>query len=232
MDELTNGARALNVDLDSTQISQFEKLMEELKAWNEHTNLTAIRDDEGIIKKHFLDSLSVIQAIPKEAKNLIDVGSGAGFPGLPIAIVRPDLSVTLLEASEKKVEFLKHAVSALGLKNASAVNGRAEDIGKNPEHREKYDVAAARAVAELKVLAEYALPFVKIGGIMIAQKSADSPELENSKNALEILGGSNPKLVPIEIQGLEPRQLVIISKTKPTPSEYPRRSGMPSKKPL
>ncbi len=212
--------------------AKFSKLLSELKKWNDHTNLTAIRDDAGIEKKHFLDSLSVIPNIPKEAKTLVDVGTGAGFPGLPIAIECPELAVTLIETSEKKVLFLKHVVAELELHNVTIVNSRAEDAGKNPEFREKFDVAVARAVAGLPTLSEYLLPLVRVGGMMIAQKSINEEEISNSTNALKILGGAKPVLVPIKIDGLAPRQLVIVTKEKPTPIEYPRRSGIPLRKPL
>ena len=232
MDELIEGAKNFGIELNLTQKAQFSTFLDELKLWNERTNLTAIREDDDIIKKHFLDSLSVLSAIPKNTQTVIDVGTGAGFPGLPIAIAEPNISVTLLESSDKKVEFLKHIVSKLELKNVIVLSGRAEDGGKNLSHREKYDVATARAVANLATLAEYLLPFIRIGGKMIAQKSAETPEIDGAKNAIEILGGGNLQIIPIIIRDLEPRNLIVIEKIKSTPSEYPRRIGVPSKKPL
>jgi len=211
---------------------QFDLYSQELLKWNEMTNLTAITEPEEIKTKHFLDSLTVLDILPENTRTLIDIGSGAGFPGLPIKIARPDVSVTLIEAVGKKVDFLNHLIGKLELKNIQAIHTRAEEIGQLPEYREKYDVATARAVAELKILVEYALPLIKIGGVFIAQKILGTLEVEQAKNAIEILGGKIKEIRDASLPGLEFHQLVIIEKIKPTPEKYPRRSGMPTKKPL
>jgi len=192
---------------------KFSTLLTELKKWNEHTNLTAIRDDESIIKKHFLDSLSVIEAIPPLAKNIIDVGTGAGFPGLPIA-------------------FLNHIVNLLKLTNVKVICERAEDTGHVESYREKYDVAVSRGVASLPTLLEYCLPFVKIDGVFIAQKMSGSDELKQSENALNILGGAFSKTISIKDDSGVQKELIIIEKKKTTEDKYPRRKGLPSKKPI
>jgi 16S rRNA (guanine527-N7)-methyltransferase len=217
---------------NSEQKKAFETLLTELKAWNAHTNLTAIREDKDIIAKHFADSLSVLQAISNTAKNLIDIGTGAGFPGLPIAIMRPDIAVTLVESVGKKTAFIEHIKKTLALTNVTVINARAEDVAQLPEHREQYDVATARAVAELTTLSEYVLPFIKVGGIFIAQKNVGNDEIVSAENALHILGGKIERQIPITISGLSDRQLIVIAKIHATPKEYPRHSGIPAKKPL
>lgn len=210
--------------------AKFSILLNELKAWNEKVNLTAITEDKDILKKHFEDSLSVLKALPENTESIIDVGSGAGFPGLPIGISRPDIKITLLESVGKKVAWLEHIIKKLNLKNIKVLNGRAEDFGQNPDFREKFDVAVSRGVAELRVLAEYCLPFVKVGGLMIAQKNINSVEIDKAKNSLSVLGGAIEAIIPIHIDGLEDRQLIVIKKISETPKNYPRRAGMPAKK--
>jgi 16S rRNA (guanine527-N7)-methyltransferase len=214
------------------EAASFKILLAELKQWNSHTNLTAIRDDQGIVEKHFFDSLTVLEAIPSGAKKHIDIGSGAGFPGIPIAIVRPELQVTLIESVQKKVAFLNHIVEKLQLKNVTVINDRAENLGHTKTLREQYDSATGRAVAELRVLVEYTLPFLKIGGIVIAQKTIHIEEIALASNALSILGGTIKARIPVLSAGSAERELIVIEKVHPTPAEYPRKSGTPSKKPL
>jgi len=228
-DELARHADSLGTTLDT---QKFEIYLQELQAWNAHTNLTAITETSDIVLKHFLDSLTVIQAIPKETQTLIDIGSGAGFPGLVIAIAKPNIHVTLLEAVEKKTSFLNHIVETLELVNVEVIHGRAEDLAKMPEYREQFDVATARAVAKLSVLSEYTLPFVKVGGMLIAQKAHHETELQDAHHALEILGGTIKNTIPVTTSGLEDRLLIIVEKIKNTPAEYPRRAGVPERKPL
>ncbi len=164
------GAQKLGITLTDEQKQSFQTLLTSLLEWNKSMNLTGITDEQEIITKHFLDSLTLLSHIPATATKLIDIGTGAGFPGLPLAIMRPDLEITLLEAAAKKVSYLEACISALGLTKVTAIHGRAEDFAKLPEFREQYDVATARAVAQLSTLSEYVLPFIKVGGIFIAQK--------------------------------------------------------------
>lgn len=220
------------------QVAQFARYAELLAEWNERVNLTAIADPEGIVVKHFLDSLSVLAAldpISRDELRLIDVGTGAGFPGMALAIMRPRWQVTLLEATRKKVDFLALVAQELGLTNVATLWGRAEEMGQAREQREKYDAAVARAVAELPVLAEYCLPFVQVGGRWVAQKGARvEEEVQGARNALGQLGGRLLGVEEVTVPGLEEeaRALVIVEKVRPTPATFPRRPGTPSKRPL
>lgn len=233
---LQRGTQQFNLFLTEAQLSAFERYRQELMAWNERVNLTGILDPEEIVVKHFLDSLSVYLALPDRPStlSLIDVGSGAGFPGLPLKIARPDLRLTLLEATGKKTVFLQHIVETLKLTGVTIVTARAEEAGRRPEHRERYDVAVARAVAPLPVLAEYTLPLVKVGGRVILQKGQHpADEVKQATNALGILGGRINRVLPVTVPGLAAeRHLVVIQKNKPTPPQYPRRPGLPAKKPI
>jgi 16S rRNA (guanine527-N7)-methyltransferase len=225
-------AGQFGIELTRVQADQFESYFRELVAWNARTNLTTIVAYEDVTLKHFLDSLS-LAPIVRDAKSLIDIGSGAGFPGLPLKIARPDLRVTLLEATGKKVKFINHVIATLGLVDAAAIHARAEELGRDPGHRERYDAAVARAVAELPTLAEYALPFVRVGGIFVAQKGAQvEEEIERAGGALDRLGGRVREAVPVKLPGLEQRHLIVIEKIASTPAQYPRRSGMPEKRRL
>jgi 16S rRNA (guanine527-N7)-methyltransferase len=232
MNGLKEKAAAGGITLSDNELNVFQKFYHELQSWNERISLTAITKEDEIITKHFLDSLSVTQALPHNASTLIDIGSGAGFPGIPIAIVRPQCTITLLESVAKKAAFLRHVKEVLELSNITVIHARAEDVAHDPLHRERYDCAVARAVAFLPTLLEYALPFVHAGGIFIAQKIYNDEEVSASKNALEKLGGSIKEIVPIQIERLEERHLIVVEKKKSTPEEYPRRTGTPSHKPL
>lgn len=209
---------------------QFFKYYRLLIEYNEKINLTAITDPDEVIKKHFADSLlpHILGLIPSGSK-IADVGSGAGFPGLPLAVIRPDCQFLLMEAIGKRVDFLNTVIGELGLKNCVAEKMRAEEGGaKGGPHREAFDIATARAVSRLSVLSEYCLPLVKVGGKMLALKSAAAPsETEEAKNALSLLGGGNPT-----IMGTEERNVVTVDKISPTPEKYPRRTGIPEKRPL
>lgn len=219
------------ISLGEKELHQFEILRDFLISENKKYNLTAITDPEEIEIKHFLDSLSVLSALPAHAKSLIDIGSGAGFPGLPIAIARPDISVTCLEATGKKVAFIEAAAKMLDLKNVLVVSERAEDTARAPAHREKYDVAVARAVAHFPTLAEYALPFVRIGGLFIAMK-LNSESTEHVAHISEQFGGKLLDIKTVSTPELQNRILVIVEKIKETPDMYPRRVGVPEKKPI
>jgi 16S rRNA (guanine527-N7)-methyltransferase len=233
---LGSGASQFKLSLSENQFSAFERYLQELIAWNQRVNLTGIVQPEEIVTKHFLDSLSVylaLQDLPPTI-SLIDVGSGAGFPGVPLKIALPTLRLTLLEATAKKTAFLQHMVNVLGLSGVTVVTARAEEAGRQPSHREHYDVAVARAVAPLPILAEYMLPLVKVGGRAIVQKGQDpAAELKQSANALGILGGKVGQILPVAVPGLAAaRHLIIIQKHKPTPIQYPRRPGLPARKPI
>jgi 16S rRNA (guanine527-N7)-methyltransferase len=231
----------LGIELTSAQLAKFEAYAEELVLWNQKISLTAIRDQDGIRVKHFLDSLSCLLAMGNPSgQRVVDVGSGAGFPGLPLKIVYPAMQLTLVESVGKKADFLKHLAGLLRLENIDILNLRAEELGQQAEHRESYDWALARAVAALPTLAEYLLPLVKVGGWMLAQKSSTAlAEVERAKNALQILGGEVEQIFPVQLPGIaatpqpgEERYLVVIKKVKETPEKYPRRAGMPAKRPL
>jgi 16S rRNA (guanine527-N7)-methyltransferase len=225
----------LGIQLNQAQIDAFDLYARELVDWNQRFNLTSITDPDQIRSKHFLDSLSCWLAMRKAPLGrVIDVGAGAGFPGLPLKILQPEMQLTLVEATAKKAGFLEHMVQVLGLRDVSVVARRAEEVGQMGEHREAYDWAVARAVAPLAVLAEYLLPLANVGGRILAQKGRGAKEeIEAAKNAIEKLGGEKIDLKPVTIPGLhEERWLVVVKKTMPTPPAYPRRAGMPAKRPL
>jgi 16S rRNA (guanine527-N7)-methyltransferase len=236
--ELIAGAQALRITLKPEQIAALRLYQQQLIAWNAEFNLTAITDDVGIQIRHFLDSLSCLLALePGEhfgGKRLVDVGTGAGFPGIPLKILCPSIKLTLLEATAKKVHFLEHMVAQLALQDVNVVHGRAEELGHHPDHREQYHWAVARAVADLPVLVEYLLPLVQISGRVIAQKGEGAPaEAQRSEWAFAQLGGQLRRLVPVDLRGLaETRYLVLVDKVAATPAKYPRRPGVPSKRPL
>ena len=234
MRELKEPARAMGVSLSDAQLDRFEVYCRELLAWNRKFNLTAITDRYGVMTRHFLDSLSCLLAVPRLAGRVIDVGTGAGFPGLPLKIARPHIQLTLVEATGKKVAFLRHLVGELGLENVTILHNRIETVGRDPDHREQYRLAVARAVAELRVLAEYMLPLLRPGGMMLAQKGTDpAAEVAAAARALQVLGGEHRQTMPVAIPGLPAaRHLVLIQKNRPTPATYPRRAGVPTRKPL
>ncbi len=235
MDALKEGARAVvGLDLTPAQLAAFQTFAQELAEWNARFNLTAIKEPHDVQIKHFLDSLTVLKSLPVGPLRLIDVGTGAGFPGLPLKIVRPDLKLTLVEATGKKVRFCQHVAEKLGLEGVRVVHARAEEVGQMVEHRERYDWAVARAVAEMPVLAEYLLPLVVRGGGFVAQKSKDAPaEVHAAEGALRKLGGTLERLIEVELPGVvDPRYLVVVRKTAATPRTYPRRPGLPAKQPI
>lgn len=236
MKELAQHALNLfGVRLSSAQQRLFQIYEDELIAWNQQVNLTAINTTEQIRTKHFLDSLSTICVLRGTPLNsLIDVGTGAGFPGIPLKILFPEMRLTLIESVGKKAAFCQHLVNCLGLSGVEILTERAESLGRNPDHRERYDWAMARAVAIMPVLAEYLLPFVRVGGAMLAMKGEQAPaEVHRSEHAIKVLGGHVRKLTPITLPGVaEERYLVVVDKIAATSVTYPRRVGIPSKKPL
>ena len=232
---IRNTQQLLNIQLNETQIDAFGIYEKELMLWNEQFNLTAIRDVEQIRNKHFLDSLTCSLAFGEERpKSMIDIGTGAGFPGIPLKILYPSMQLTLVESVGKKTKFCQHIINLLNLKNVSIIQERAEVIGQDPKHREKYDWAVARAVANLPILVEFLLPLARFGGGVIAQKGESGPiETQKANTAIHILGGTLRQLLPVFIPGVvEDRYLVIIDKIARTPKIYPRRTGVPAKNPL
>jgi 16S rRNA (guanine527-N7)-methyltransferase len=206
-----------------------------LKEWNKKINITSIEDDEEIYLKHFIDSLLLLnENNVSEHKTLIDVGTGGGFPGLPLKIVNDNYKITLLDSLRKRMDFLAEVVKALNLKDVDLIHGRAEDYGQNKKYRECYDICVSRAVAPLNVLSEYCIPFVKVGGYFAAYKSDNiSQEILNSDNAIKKLGGKIKEIKEISLPGTDIiRKIVIIEKIEPTHTRYPRKAGKPGKDPI
>lgn len=231
-----NARQLLGLQLSREQIAAFKLLEEELLEWNNRFNLTAIRDKEGIETKHFLDSLTCLMALDLNAapRSLIDVGTGAGFPGIPLKLMLPNMRLTLVESIQKKAGFCTHVVEKLGLRQVQILPERAEDVGQDPAHRESYDLATARAVAAMPTLVEYLLPLVRIGGLVIMQKG-ESAQLEalKSEKVIQRLGGKIRVILPVELPGVaDERYLVVLEKVARTSAEFPRRTGLPAKQPL
>jgi 16S rRNA (guanine527-N7)-methyltransferase len=236
MDSLIRDVQQLfNIDLTNEQVTCLVAYERELLEWNRKFNLTAIRDVESIRTKHFLDSFSCVLAwkeIPPH--RLVDVGTGAGFPGIPLKIIHPNMQLTLVESVGKKAKFCEHIAQVLGLENVQVITARAEDFAQKSEHRESYDWAVARAVANMNVLSEYLLPLVKVGGHMLAQKGESAPEeTEAAEKAIKLLGGKLKELIPVRLSGIPgERYLVVVEKVAATPGNYPRKAGTPAKTPL
>lgn len=223
----------INLVLNDKQINDFYIYMSELLEWNNNINLTAITEENEVIQKHFIDSLTILKYINDDDK-IIDVGTGAGFPGIPLKISNERLDITLLDSLNKRILFLDNVIKKLSLNNIKAIHSRVEDAGRNSLYREKFDIATSRAVAQLNVLLEYLLPLVKVGGKCICMKGGNiDEELSNSTRALEVLGGKIEKIESFELPNSDiKRNVIIIEKIKATPKAYPRKSGTPSKKPL
>lgn len=234
-EQLRVAAEAIGVELNDTQIGQFLKYYEILVEWNSFMNLTGITEYEEVIQKHFVDSLALCKAINvSEAESLIDIGTGAGFPGIPLKIAYPHLQVTLLDSLQKRIKFLNEVVSQLGLTGVETIHGRAEDFAKPSMKRESYDLCVSRAVANLASLSEYCLPYVKVGGYFIPYKSGKiEEEMESSKKAVFLLGGKIEEEVKFMLPESDiSRSLIKIKKISATPKKYPRKSGMATKEPL
>ena len=234
IDILKSNAADYGIEISSDLSAKLEKYAELLKDWNEKINLTAILDDEGIAVKHFLDCLLVSKAADfKKGDRVIDVGTGAGFPGLVIAAAYPDVEVTLLDSTGKKLKAVENMAQEMGVKNAKVIHMRAEEAGKKPEFREKYDFATARAVAELRVLLEYTLPFVKSGGTFLSLKGASAiDEIDGAKNSLKTLGGKIVGINEFTLPGGDKRAIINVKKISHIPSKFPRVSAQIAKKPL
>lgn len=228
------GLESLNIKLSERQIEQFLTFYELLVEWNSFMNLTAITEFEEVVQKHFLDSLALIKACDLKDQTLIDVGTGAGFPGIPLKIAFPELKVTLLDSLNKRINFLNTVIENLGLDKVETIHGRAEDFAKNKEYREKFDLCVSRAVSNLTTLSEYCLPFVKVNGSFISYKSEKlTEELKEADKAINILGGQAGDQVELTLPDSDIyRNLLIINKVKSTPDKYPRKAGLPSKEPL
>ncbi len=227
-------AHKMGIEIDGLMEEQFRVYQELLLEWNGRMNLTAITDPVDIQNKHFLDSLTCIIPLSMDPGRLIDIGTGAGFPGIPIKIAKPGIEVTLLDSLNKRITFLNEVITRLGLKGVTAVHGRAEEFARKTNYRESYDYAFARAVAKLNVLCEYCLPYVKIGGVFISQKGADyEAEIAASKEALKKLGGKVEDILPVAIPDTDfQRTLIIVRKTQATPETYPRAFAKIEKNPL
>ncbi|MBV4420029.1 16S rRNA (guanine(527)-N(7))-methyltransferase RsmG [Clostridium tyrobutyricum] len=223
------------VDFDRKKYKDFLEYKNLIQVWNKKINLTSIVEDDEIIKKHFIDCIKVFKFSPiKDSHNFIDIGSGAGFPGIPIGIIKPDMNGLLLDSLNKRIKFLDEVIDKLNLENIQTIHGRAEDICRKNEYRESFDVSVSRAVANLTVLSEFCLPYVKIGGYFIAMKGPSlKQEIDESKHAIDILGGHIEDIIKVDIEDSElNHNLVIIKKINSTPKVYPRKAGTVSKKPL
>lgn len=235
IDTLEEGSDDLGISLGQKQKQKFIRYKELLLEWNKKINITAITEDKEVDIKHFLDSLTAFNSDKlKGNKKIIDVGTGGGFPGIPLKIINDDLDITLLDSLNKRISFLKEVIDSLGLQNIDAIHGRAEELSRKDDYREKYDICISRAVASLDTLSEYCLPFVKKGGYFISMKGPEvEKEINLSKNAINILGGKleDKKIITIPKSDIS-HSLIIIKKIRQTPTKYPRGGGKPKKKPL
>ena len=237
MERLLTGAAALGIRLDRGQVERFRAYHEALVHWNRRVNLTSIVDEDRVQSHHFLDSLTAASALPRpilQHGRIVDVGSGAGFPGVPLKIAFPGLSLALVESTGKKAEFLERLVGLLGLYGVEVLAGRAETLGREPRLRERFDAVLARALGPLPVVAELTLPFARLGGALIAQRRGDlAREVEDAAPALRALGGGAADVRFVDLPDLaDGRALVVVAKVAPTPERYPRRPGAPSKRPI
>ena len=235
VDELKIAATEYGLNLTEDQISAFNKYYELLYEWNKKINLTAITEPKDVAIKHMVDSLSCFKAdLFKENTSLIDVGTGAGFPGLPLKIFYPSLKLTLLDSLNKRVKFLQLVVDELGLKDVEVIHARSEEAARNKIYREKFDLATARAVARLPIICEYCLPFVKDGGTFIALKGRQyEEEATQAQKAIKILGGEIADIMPVKLPEIDDKRAVIyIKKIKSTPKTYPRKAGTPERNPI
>ncbi len=237
VDKLEAGTNELGISLSDFQVNQFYHYYELLIEWNKVMNLTAITELDDVISKHFVDSLSLIRAVPDLMEtnyHIIDVGTGAGFPGIPLKIAFPELNITLLDSLNKRINFLNTVISKLSLENIESIHGRAEDFGRDMKYREKYDICVSRAVANTATLSEYCLPLVKVGGNFIPYKSGKvDEELNIGKKAIRTMGGEICQIIRFPLMGADAeRTLVVIKKKEHTLKKYPRKAGVPSKEPI
>ncbi len=232
-DVLIPVAATWRLAIDDDQVEAFVAYGLELLRWNEAVNLTRITEPRAIVVRHFLDSLACATAFEDTPASLADIGTGAGFPGIPLKIIWPDVSLMLSDSVGKKTAFLTHVVALLGLTDVEVVTARAEELGRDARHREQYQGVVARAVAALDVLSEYALPLCRLGGCFVAPKGGDgAAEADSARRAIGRLGGELKRILPVTLPEVEPRTLVVVDKVRPTPRDLPRPVGVPSKRPL
>ncbi|BAL84527.1 putative ribosomal RNA small subunit methyltransferase G [Selenomonas ruminantium subsp. lactilytica TAM6421] len=234
-EELQRAAVEYGIELNDKQMEQFNRYFELLVEWNEKINLTAITEPKEVAIKHMIDSITAYdEALFKDGTTVIDVGTGAGFPGLPLKIFCPEIKLTLMDSLNKRIKFLQTVVEELGLKDVECVHARAEEGARNKKYRESFDIAVSRAVARLPILCEYCLPFVKKGGHFIALKGMQfQEEAEEAAKAIKVMGGSKTEIRPVKLPELDDKRAVItITKTMPTPKAYPRKAGTPTKNPI
>ena len=225
----------IGITLSDKQKEQFDKFYELLVEWNKVMNLTGITEYEEVNEKHFVDSLSIVKAIDmKDVKSVIDIGTGAGFPGIPLKIAFPHLKVVLLDSINKRINFLNTVIEELGLENIQTIHGRAEDFAKQPVYREQFDLCVSRAVANLATLSEYCIPYVEKGGLFVPYKSGEiDEEVEQAKKAVHVLGGKLENVIKFQLPGTEiGRSFVVIKKVQNTAKKFPRKAGLPSKEPI
>ncbi|MGI6732248.1 MAG: 16S rRNA (guanine(527)-N(7))-methyltransferase RsmG [Anaerovoracaceae bacterium] len=235
MNLLIDALIKLKAPYDDNTIGLFQSYMEQILEWNEKVNLTSITDKEGFIKKHFVDSITCYDAFQyQEANKIIDIGTGAGFPGIPLAIISPEKSFVLVDSLKKRLNIIDEIAKGLGIQNVTLCHGRAEDLARSKEHREQYDLCLSRAVANLNVLSEYCLPFVRVGGWFGAYKSKNAEEeLNSSKSAIKKLSGSIEEIKNFEMNGYDlDHNIIFIKKTTKSLAKYPRKAGTPAKEPL
>lgn len=237
VDKMIDGAKSLGITLSEKQLGQFYQYYELLIEWNKVMNLTAITELDEVISKHFIDSLSLIRAVKDLSglhSSVIDVGTGAGFPGIPLKIAFPELKLTLLDSLNKRIKFLNEVIEKLGLDKIETIHGRAEDYGRDVKYREQFDFCVSRAVANAATLSEYCLPFVRVGGCFVPYKSGRiDEELETGRKAIRALGGDIEEIIRFELAEAEAdRALVVIKKVEKTGKRYPRKAGVPSKEPI
>ena len=235
MKQLENAFEQLNISIGSETVFKFEKYMKLILEWNEKVNLTAITDEDDFIKKHFIDSILCVGFDEiKNADTVIDVGTGAGFPGVPLALVFPDKQFLLIDSLGKRIKILYEILETLEISNVTLIHTRAEDLAHKKEYREKFDICFSRAVANLATLAEYCLPFVNIGGAFISYKGPDAgEELKEAGNAIKLLGGEAEDIRKVNIEGFDlDHNIIIVKKKRNTPVKYPRKAGTPTKEPL
>lgn len=232
---LEKGCQLLNLSISEKQEEQFMKYYELLVEWNKVMNLTGITEFDEVMRKHFLDSLSIVKAIEKkDALRVLDLGTGAGFPGIPLKIMFPEWDIVLLDSLNKRIKFLNEVIGQLGLEKITAIHGRAEDFARKEEYREKFDLVVSRAVANLASLSEYCLPYVKQQGVFVSYKASNvEGEVKEAKKAVTVLGGNLEKIVEFQLPDTDiDRTLLVIQKIKKTPGKYPRKAGLPSKEPI
>lgn len=234
-DLLKDACEKENLAFNEETYNKFIVYKELIKEWNQKINLTAITEDEEIIKKHFIDSIKIFEfPYVKKAKSVIDIGTGGGFPGIPMKIVNPESKMVLLDSLNKRINFLNLVIKELNLSNIETIHGRAEDFAQDDEYREKFDLAVSRAVANTTVLLELCLPYVKVGGYFVALKGpAIDEEIKDAANALKVLGGKIEEIIEVNITGSDLKHnLLVVKKIKGTPNKYPRKAGMVTKNPI